>query len=315
MEQEFEEKFNQIYDVVSDEVKAELKMVKKIISKYLAILIIVAILVCFFMYTTKKGRIYVPFAIALSLMIIGFVYTGGRQIYRRKFKSSVIIAILNEYMDTLGFDSRKGFPVSRYKEFGLDQGFNDYYSEDQISGTLPTAEKVTIAEVRTKIVEVEQEKSGYTQKNEKELFHGMFGEIELHKSISARISLNVDNFMRKYSRDRIEVDSEEFESYFDLSSDNRILAMQIFTADLMEKILEIKKLNKHYNYELKIFGNTVFFRYSCGDLFEPPMVGIGVSRERVKEYFRNIYYPLEILKSLVENINFVNDVEVKNIDL
>ena len=313
MEQEFEEKFNQIYDAIGDRVKAELKRVKRICYVATLIAFSIALVVNLVVFLNTDTRIYTLFTFVLALFVVGFVFVSSRQIYRKEFKLNVISAILNEYIDTLGYDPKKGFSVNKYREYGFDPGFNDYYSEDQIRGNLPTAEKVTVAEVRTKEVEAIKEKSGYTETKEKNLFHGMFGEVELHKSISARISLDIDSFMRKYSKDRIEMDSEEFESYFDLSADNRILAMQIFTSELLEKIIEIKKLNKHYNYELKIFDDKLI--YSCGDLFEPPVIGIGVSRDRVKEYFRNIYYPFEILNSVVQNINYAIDIEIKEVNL
>jgi hypothetical protein len=315
MNQEFEEKFYQIYDVVSNDVKEELKRAKGIISKYIYTIVIVSVIINLALFFIKGTSPYRTLVIALTLIFVGVIFVGSRQVYRKKYKLSVVKAILKEYMDTLGFDPDKGFPVAKYREYAFDQSFNDYYSEDQISGNLPTGERITLAEVRTKDVKVEKDKDGKEQTEETVLFHGMFGEVELHKSTSARIRLDLDSFMRKYSKDRIEIDSEEFESYFDLSSDNRMLAIQIFTSDMIEKLLEIKNINKQYNYELKIIGDKLVFRYKCGDLFEPPAFGIGINRERVKDYFRNIYYPVELVRSLVECINYAIDVEVKNIDL
>ena len=38
-------------------------------------------------------------------------------------------------------------------------------------------------------------------------------------------------------------------------------------------------------------------------MFEPPAVGDGIYRDLILHYFRLIYYPIEILEALVDNIN------------
>ena len=56
------------------------------------------------------------------------------------------------------------------------------------------------------------------------------------------------------------MDSSEFENLFYVYSDNSIVAMQILTSDIMEKLVAFeKRLDIHY--ELIVTGTEVFMRF------------------------------------------------------
>ena len=82
--------------------------------------------------------------------------------------------------------------------------------------------------------------------------------------------------------------------------------MRIFTADLIEKYIDIVRDNK-YGFELKIEDNKIYFRYKCNNIFEPPILKTGLDKNLVKKYYKLIYYLIEIVKSTIENINEITD--------
>jgi hypothetical protein len=114
-----------------------------------------------------------------------------------------------------------------------------------------------------------------------------------------------DSIMRRFSHNRIEMDSSEFEKYYDLITDDKIRTMRIFTSDLMEKYLNIRRNNK-YDLELKIEWDKIYFRYRCGEMFEPPKFMKDLSKDVLKIFYKQIYYPLELLDNTVKSVNELN---------
>ena len=55
------------------------------------------------------------------------------------------------------------------------------------------------------------------------------------------------------------MDSKEFEKYFDIYSENKIVAMQILTSDIMESLIEF--YNKYQlEYEIVFRNNTIYLK-------------------------------------------------------
>ena len=50
----------------------------------------------------------------------------------------------------------------------------------------------------------------------------------------------------------------------------------------------------------------IYFRFRCGHrLFEPPTFKADLDKKLLERYFKLIYYPIELSKMLVANINNV----------
>ena len=130
-----------------------------------------------------------------------------------------------------------------------------------------------------------------------------FGSVSLDKDIFSTISVLSNHYANMYKENRIELESSEFEKNYDLISKEKITALKIFKPELIEKFNEIKRVDPKNNFEVKIVNDTIYFRYSCRTgLFEPPQVGLGISKEYLNRYFNVIYYPIELSKELIKNI-------------
>ena len=62
---------------------------------------------------------------------------------------------------------------------------------------------------------------------------------------------------------KIEMDSQEFEKYFDIYGENKIIAMQILTADVMNTMIEFREQSK-IQYELTIKQDQIYIRFHTG---------------------------------------------------
>ncbi len=82
----------------------------------------------------------------------------------------------------------------------------------------------------------------------------------MEKSINSnlRIAYNYSGYKNK-----LEMDSSEFEKKFDVFASDKIIGMQILTADIMEEILQFKNKIKE-DFDIFINNNVIYLRFHCG---------------------------------------------------
>lgn len=134
------------------------------------------------------------------------------------------------------------------------------------------------------------------------VFDGIFGYIKLSKNIEASLKISLDagklgNVFKE--KTQVEMDSQEFEKYFDIYSDDKITAMQILTTDVMEAMVEFTKTYQ-IDYELTIKKDSLFMRFHTGDIFEPK----APFYDLLKEYYDiiDLIFKLSIgINKIIEN--------------
>ena len=264
MEKAFEESFEKIYQNIYDNCSEKLNEVKSKKNKFLAIIGIVLVIFNLLIFIFEvKNLLFLTISISVAIMILLFVV--GNENYRKLYKLYVIQDLVKEYNEKFSYDPKIGISRSEYLSSGFDTGFNEYYSEDRIYGILDSGEDFQIAEVATYEVSNYKNANGEYKEEKTLLFRGMYGVINLKNSVSTQIKV-ISNFdLRKFDKNRVEVDSSEFEKFYDLITKDKIKAMRIFTADLIEKYIDIVRDNK-YGFELKIEDNKIYFRYKCNNI-------------------------------------------------
>lgn len=298
----FEEIYNKIYFENNEKLKNANKKGNIVIISVLIICIVINLLI-FFNQNTKfitMGTIALSFCIILIFIII------KKAQYSKVYKDYVITSLVKAYNKKLYYDRQIGITQMEYKMSHFDNFFDRYFSEDRIYGTLKSGANVQIAEVATFIKEITQNSDNTTQQTEKETYRGMFGIVRLEKNICTSIYVSADSMFNRFSKSRVELDSSEFEKYFDCSAEDRIIAMRIFTSDLIEKYIDIRK-NFNYDLQLKIEEDKIYFRYKCGKMFEPPTFSSGLDKDIIKKYYDLIVLPLEIIEQTVKNINEITE--------
>ena len=71
------------------------------------------------------------------------------------------------------------------------------------------------------------------------IFGGLFGKIELEKSINSNLNITRDYSSSIKKTQKLEMDSYGFEKIFNVYTDNNIIAMQLLTSDIQEGLLDI----------------------------------------------------------------------------
>lgn len=298
MDQEFDSIYQKIYDASY----SRLAEVKDKNRKFLGIFCLCLIILNFILYLIPQTKYLSVITAGISLCVLVFFVVIGNQSYTRAYKKCVIEGLVKAYNPNNNYDPMIGIGEMEYRRANYDNDFNEFTSEDRIYGRFETGDAFQLSEVTTTKVTVTRNEQGVESESRLETFRGMFGVVYLEKNTMMNIGIYGDSAMRKYRRDRVEVDSSEFEKYYDLVTDDKINAMRIFTADLLEKYIDIKRSNRN-GVEVKIEWDRVYFRFRCGEMFEPPMFVKGLKREHLKTFYNQIYYPLELLEKTVECLN------------
>ena len=99
----------------------------------------------------------------------------------------------------------------------------------------------------------------------------MRGYLQLHginKSINDEIRIKKNKILLKEYEYKVEMDSREFEKYFDVYAKSNIVAMEILTHDIMEELISFYQ-KYETNFEILIKNNNVYIRFDTGAMFEP----------------------------------------------
>lgn len=300
--------FDEIYNEVYEECLNQLKDVKNKLQKFILGVLLALVIINILVLIISKEKSLLTISISISALVLIVLYSNQRKIYSKKYKNCVISSLIKKYNTNLSFDSDSGLAVIDYRMSNFDNTFKEYHSEDRIYGMLENGTPIQASEITTYDVRHYVDENGENKTEKTQTFRGFYGLVKLEKNPVLTATIIGDNITKRYNKKRVEVDSSEFEKYYDCITDDKVRTMEIFTSDLIEKYVDIMSINK-YLFEVKIENNMLYFRYKCGDVFEAPAFGIGLNKEFIRKYYKLIFYPLEIIEKTIENIYLLVDSE------
>ena len=303
MRKAFDELYDDVYRKTINMIEEARKKVKKTLLIILLVLISINVIVYFIV--DFKVEVTITISIAFIVMII-FIITS-RNSYKKMYKQIVIENLVKSYDNNFNYYT-DGIPLIEYKISNFDSSFDEYKSEDRIYGKLGTGDRFEFAEITTYRIREYKDSSGYRTEERKKTYSGMYGVVWLEKNLLSNIQIVLNSVMNKYNKDRIEVESSEFEKEYDLITKDKMIAMRIFTPDIIEEINTIKR-STNAPIEIKIDENKLFFRYKCGQMFEPPILKNDLDRDIIRNYYNLIYYPTHVLEKICENINNIAEID------
>lgn len=289
------------------EAKAESDKAKKITLTICAVIDVFLLVIG--LKNGLPGLIFLlNFALVINLMVfivVNMSFNKSKSIYNTKYKKIVINKLMNNFYDNLEYFPQKQMPQYLYKE--LKYGHYDrYYSDDYMEAQINNKYGIQMAEVLTQRVERSSSSRGGSSTRTVTTFSGLFAKIEMEKSINSelRIMLNGGMLLQK---DRLQMDSGEFEKHFDVKATNKILAMQILTADVMEELIAFEK-KTNIKYDITIINNNLYLRFHCGAMFEAGNIKKGaLDKSAIHKYF----YMLNLTYNLSNKlISVVNETEI-----
>lgn len=297
--------FNEIYEEIYKQNHEELENLRKSRAKKTAIIVAITLIGLFIIMKialdSMRSFIFLPWFIVITMMLIVIITATNKGKYTKIFKQKVIEPFVKNIDENLNYNPSKGIASVLYRR-GEFEHFDRYSSEDAIEGILDGKYQVRMAEVHTQDVSTDSKGRTHTYT----LFHGIFGNVECAKNINTNIKIYSDkgilgNIFK--GKTKIEMDSTEFEKYFDINSENKIIAMQILTSDVMQMMIEFRKQSK-IKYELTIKENQIYIRFHTGDVFEPKMFTHALDYDMLKRYYDIIEFIFKVsreINKVIEN--------------
>jgi hypothetical protein len=293
MKKEFRDIYYKIYN------ENEIANIEKLSSKnLLSLLKIFGIMII--------GALVLPQTLVITLpvfIIYGIKTTSGKQMekqqeYMNLYKEKLILPVFQELFEDVQYKPDEGMQLNEYLKAEYEDiyinNIEEYSSNDHIIFPMQIEGKYI---GNLDIYDVKLQREGSGKDNSKiRIFEGLTGSISFSKNMKSKIKLIFKNSISLFGNedDIITIDMPEFEKYFKLLSENKILAMRIFTPEIMEKIIDILKTNKR-KFDINIINDKLYVRVHCTSIFESKIVIGGEKYESLEQEFA----ALEIMKELI----------------
>lgn len=303
--------FNEIYEQIykdNNEELSKLNRKNKIYIMLFILAIIPSILCILNIFSTDKSSKLVTIIVALIIIIVDIKLIKSinscNSKYKKMFKNNVITAFVKNVDKNINYYPEKGISSTIYLNGEFERHFDIYSSEDAIEGILDEKYKVRMAEVHTQIESEDSE--GNTTTNT--LFRGIFGNVECAKNTNIKLKAHIDKgiFENLFkNKSKIEMDSSEFEKYFDINTDNKIVAMQILTSDVVELMIKFREESK-IKYEFTLNNNQIYLRFHTGAVFEPRYFKGALDYDTLKKYYDIVNFVFEVTREINKAIETAN---------
>lgn len=238
----------------------------------------------------------------LIIFVVSMFFRKKQREYGIVFKNVIIKELINNFYSNVEYFPNKQIPSRIYDEPKYNEYYNRYYSDDYIEAKINNKYDISMAEVKTQEVETKRDKDGNTHTTTTTKFHGIFAKIVIDKSIKSELKIE-QNGKFVFSKKRLEMDSSEFEKHFDVSATNKIIGMQLLTADIMEELIDfVNKTNMKY--DIVINNNNIYLRFHSGTMFETGSLKKGaIDKESIQKYFYMLNFTYNLSDKIIKTIN------------
>ena len=306
MYQNFEKIYGNLIDYVTllGAQKAEFKT--KLIFTIALVIVLAIVLVSVFViykdsYVEKIGELQLVLTIVgiifAALFIFALINLGSsRKTYNKIFKKEILPKLLRNIDENLNYEPSKGLPKEAYVQSGLSIKFNQFGSEDHISGFISETALLEMSEIDARMIEKDDKGNAYIA----DQFNGILAVATLRKNAQTNVKIVKNSFWKLSRQANIRIASVQFEKYFDVYADDKVAAMQIFTTDVIEEIMAfVEELKIHL--QLSIKGNKLYITFKTGEMYE------GGITKNTKELLSRYYVITDFIVNLIKRINIAID--------
>ena len=237
-------------------------------------------------------------------MVFHVTMNGKNKKYNVEFKEKIVNKLIENFFTNVDYVPLKGIPMEMYNQPKYEGYYNRYYSDDYIDATINEKYSLKIGEVKTQKVEHHRSSNGRTTTTTTTIFSGLFIKINLGKSIEKTLKITRDRII--CGKEKIEMDSQEFEKYFDVGASYRLFGMEILTPDIMELLVSFRKVLKE-NFDIYIINDAMYIRLHVGPMFESVINSSEtVDKETVKKYYDILDFTYNLSNKMLQVLEEYN---------
>ena len=306
------EKFTDVFAEIYRKHALELDGLRKIalIKVILVIFITVGVDIFFVSnFVSNEFSILLMFLLlCCSVYFDNFLIKKILKEYADTFKTAVLQRLIYSKNENYVYIPEKGVDAEEYLISGFERIWDFFYSEDKIEGKINSVVDFKMSQVKTEDI---LEDNGIKTKVVD--FQGLYGMLILPNTVGGTLEIIPNSNANKFSNDRVNFETEKFEEYYDVITEDKIWAAQIINSETIKNLIEIKEILKS-PVTIKIENNRIFFKAEYGGVFEPSPLIRPVNFTTLYRYYRIIDIPRYIYESLAYNISRVdNDKELKKV--
>ena len=224
--------------------------------------------------------------------------------FNTMYKNVVIKKLINNFYDNLEYFPNKKMPEYIYKNLNYEN-YDIYESDDYFEALIDNKYGIQVAEIKTQEIRTDTDSDGHTHTEYVTQFHGLFSKIVIDKSINSTLHIT-PNKLISFDRNKLNMDSSEFEKYFDVSASNKIIGMQLLTSDVMEDLINFK-VNTNIQYDIYISNNEIYIRFHSGEMFESRHFNSeALNKTEIQKYFYMLNFTYNLSKKLINVIDQTN---------
>lgn len=269
---EITKEFKDAYKYVKKEYGIELEKERKkfLVSLIIAWTIFILLgIIAFVLIIQTENEI--PEEVITLLFLPAFVYYYAKtcsynKVYVKTYKNTIIRNFVKTINPDLYYEQDGMLGVmNTYLEAGFDdKDFKTFYADDHINGYTDNFTKIDLNNVTLGKANDENEFFEI-------IYEGIFSTTYLNYNLEESLKIKKNKRTIKRIKNKVLMDSREFEKYFDVYCDNNILAMKLLTHDIME---ELVIFNKKFGVDLEIViaNNKIYTRFDTGMMFEPDII-------------------------------------------
>lgn len=234
------------------------------------------------------------------LAIVSLAFSKKSRMYNDVFKEKVIEKIFKNFLNDADYIPKKQMLQAIYREGKYDGYYNRYYSDDYVEGTIDDKYLIKMAEITTEHEETRTDSDGHTHTETTTIFSGLFAKINIGKSINNELRIKQNGTFLK--KNRLEMDSDEFEKCFDVISTNQIIGMQILTHDIMDMLVDFRNQLK-MPLDILIRDDIMYVRLHVGKMFEAKFNKDAViDKQSAKKYFDIVNFIYSLSKKMIQTV-------------
>jgi len=295
MKKSFMELYNELnskYGVKIEEQQNRQKKVSLIALGIYGIILLFMLVSRMFMFIPFVSIFY----LVISIVIIGLLSNkslGGTNYY----KENVINGLVTNVFENANYIHNRGINESKYNSRAFQDRYDRFSSEDLVMTN--NEFELVFSEVHTE--DRSEDKDGNTTYSTS--FLGIYGYCNICRDINTDISITSNRLFG--GKTKVKMDMPQFEKIYDVFADDKIVAVQLLTADVMTELLDLKE-KLGYMFEIVIERGKIYFRIHSGDMFEMAVFKNSMGVELLHKYYNILEHIDKITKMINKNIQQLN---------
>lgn len=299
---EFEQLFKETFKNGLEELESARKKAKNNVAICFGIIFLITIIIEFF----EINNVIITLFLTFCFFFLVFKIDDNKALrnYRKIYKNNVIPEFISLVNNTMSYTPEDSELYEVYKNDYIKANFDKYKfssfkAEDFVSGLIDDKFQVKMAELV-----VRREKSVMLYKETVTDFRGIFAEIDCIKDTKVDIRISQELIRNIDKANKFELDSSEFEKYFNVYTENQLQAMKLLTHEIMEILVDF--YNKfQIKFEIIIRGKKLYIRFFTANLFEPKLIWSSKDKYTLYIYYTILKFVLEVTKKVNKIVNDV----------